>query len=112
MSLVVSPPDINHLIEFALQKLVVMIGNVRGKISGRTIAAYQDIVLILAQGARLKPGSICSFNNVAPALEQSHNPVILPPLVKASFCEPIVKNNVQQLEVVLNCLPHLGDPHL
>ncbi len=85
MSLMVSPPDINHPVEFALQKLVVMIGNIRGKISGRTIAAYQDIVLILTQRARLKPCSIRLFNNIAAALEQSHNPVILPALVETFF---------------------------
>ena len=69
MPLVVSPPDINHSIKPALSKLVVVVGDIGGKIGRGTVAAHDDIVFVLTQGGRDKPGSPFLFSDIAPLLK-------------------------------------------
>ena len=48
MTLVVGSPDINYPFELTLNELVVMVGDIGGKVGRRTVAADDNVVLIFA----------------------------------------------------------------
>ena len=50
MALVIRSPNIYDTVKFSESQLIVMIGSIRSKIRGRTVAPHDDVVFILAQG--------------------------------------------------------------
>ena len=49
MSLVVRTPDVYHMVEIALEKLVVVIRYIGGEIGRYAITPYQHLVLLVPQ---------------------------------------------------------------
>ena len=103
----VSSPDIDHGIEIAFHELVIMIGNIRGKVGWRTVTAHHNVVLVFAQCGRDKPCGVFLVGDVTAGLEERHCLFILTVIVKTLLAEPYIKGNSQQFQVSLNLVRHL-----
>src|SRR5690606_38755719 len=65
MALVVSAPDVDDGIELTLDKFIIMVGDIGGKVGGGAVAADDDIVLVLAESGGDEPGRAFFFGDVA-----------------------------------------------
>ncbi len=71
----VGSPNVNDLIKAAFQKLVVVIGDIRGEVSGRPRGANQDVVLILAKSGGDKPERPIPFFNMVIVFDHRQYPL-------------------------------------
>ena len=95
----VGAPDVDDLIELALDELVVVIGDIGGEIGGRAVAAHHHVVLVLAQSGGDEPGSVCLLGDISTLLQQRHHLLVLAVIVEALLAEPDVEAHPKQLQV-------------
>ena len=112
MPLMVCSPDVDHPGKATLDEFVVVVGDVSGKVCWSAVASHQHVILVLTKGSRGEPNRSLFLTNVAPLLEESHNPVILPLFEKAIFIEPDIEGYAQCFKVGLNSLHDLSHSNL
>ena len=107
MALVVGSPDIDDAIVATLQKLVVMVGDVRGEVGRLATTSNQNVVLVLAQAGGHEPGSALPLGKVALLAQKLHSRLIVAGVKEALFAKPDIELHLNGLKVISNGLEHL-----
>ena len=85
-------PDVDDMIEFAPYKLVVMIGNITGKVGRHTVRADHDFIfVILGIFAGCKPDCTVTPFKFAALIEIGQRLVNQPFGIKTLLAKPVVK---------------------
>ncbi len=101
--MVISTPDIDDPLKPSFE-LIGMIGNIRGKIGGRSIRFHNDPVLIVAKGGAFKPKGPFIFVDQSFSFQGVDDLIDLTAFKERFLAEPAIVMGPEMLQVSLNPL--------